>query len=735
MPIWTGAVDNNWGTAGNWAIDGLGNTGVPTASTDAIFNSGSAVNCTVNASARVCRDLITTGYTGTITFGFQVTTARDVVIGSGTGITGTATDFIIMTGTGNLDVPVAYVLPRLTVNTTATITLIRSTEITVLRRTLAGTGTITAGSAMTITVNNGSYTHTNGTIAFAANVTLNFTGTSTINSTTMTGSMTLVSGTLTMTGTCTFGAGTVNLSAGTFVAGTSTYAASATQTLITGTNSFNNFIFGNATLSLTISSNLVINNNLGGSGTLVATIVGVFDIIVGNAITGNINVTTTNRKIILTGSSGQAAFLFSGQVFTFTNTTVEIDCGANTFSTSLTNNGQVNINTNSSLNYISGVLASFLDLQITGVGSINMGTSQVGGASPWRSLTTFGVLTINSELSCRDIIPQGGTFTASAVQRINFSRNITGAPNTQNLVNIELNCLNGFDTGTANSIINGVSGINRFIINKSPNTLFVNNAITFTNINVDYVSGFINQTANVTFNNCTLNLNGAIFNGQVTCTNTNTLISLLEVSGTLITGTSCRFAGTAGFRTNVLNISNNTILEAGITYSVYGNLTMIGTLAARRDLRSSQQAVFVGTANGTTLTRSSGAVPTVGMTLGGNLNTAIPTGLANLLPNRPVINGGSDPNFTLNLAVTPTTGTVTLIAGNKAILILENNPTSSQNVAYVTCQDIDSSAGKTILAFGSVNDSAGVALPNIYRTLNWGELIAPSISEGNAFIG
>ena len=723
----------DWGTAANWSLSsgGPANGAVPLVTDDVIFDDNSG-NCSV-VGTRVCRDLTTTSYTNTITITFLTNQGLDVnrnlTLGSSTIIAGTG--YLSMSSaSGILDLPVGYVLSNLNVISSGTITLVRSVTITTLRRTLSGTATILPQSgSMTITINNGLHLHANnGVINFGANVTLLYTGNTTIDNIIVGGNITLVSGTLSMIGNCRFGVGTVNLSAGTLNAGTSTYTLNAaTHTLITGTNSLWNLAGGATTL--TISSNLNILNLLSAS----MTTVGAFDIIVSNTIGGtNVTITTPNRKIILTGSSGQAGISLNGVIFNFISTTVEIDCGPNTFSTSLTNNGQVNINTNSSLNYISGVLASFLDLQITGVGSINMGTSQVGGVSPWRSILVFGTLTINSELSFRDITPAGGTFTASTVQRINFSRNITGAPNTQNLVNIELNCLNGFDTGTANSIINGVSGINRFIINKSSNTLFVNNAITFTNINVDYVSGIINQTANVTFNNCTLNLNGAIFNGQVTCTNTNTLISLLEVSGTLITGTSCRFAGTAGFRTNVLNISNNTILEAGITYSVYGNLTMIGTAAARRDLRSSQQAVFVGTASGTTLTRSSGAVPTVGMTLGGNLNTAIPTGLGNLLPNRPVINGGVNPNFTLDLSVTPTTGNVTLIAGNKAILILENSGT--QNVVYVTCQDIDSSTGNTILAFGSVNDNAGVTLPNIYRTLNWGELVAPRFSNVDTFI-
>lgn len=69
MPIFTGAVNSNWGTAGNW------DTGVlPSATgagTDAIFNASSP-NCTVNITTAVCRNLNFTGYTNTITMTNQI---------------------------------------------------------------------------------------------------------------------------------------------------------------------------------------------------------------------------------------------------------------------------------------------------------------------------------------------------------------------------------------------------------------------------------------------------------------------------------------------------------------------------------------------------------------------------------------------------------------------------------------------------------------------------------------
>jgi hypothetical protein len=73
MPIFTGAVNSNWGTAGNW------DTGVLPSATgagsDAIFNASSP-NCTVNITTAVCRNLNFTGYTNTITM------TNTIIVGS-----------------------------------------------------------------------------------------------------------------------------------------------------------------------------------------------------------------------------------------------------------------------------------------------------------------------------------------------------------------------------------------------------------------------------------------------------------------------------------------------------------------------------------------------------------------------------------------------------------------------------------------------------------------------------
>ena len=107
-----------------------------------------------------------------------------------------------------------------------------------------------------------------------------------------------------------------------------------------------------------------------------------------------------------------------------------------------------------------------------------------------------------------------------------------------------------------------------------------------------------------------------------------------------------------------------------------------------------------------------------------------PAGFAALFPNRPVVNGGTDPNFTIDLNVTPSVGPISMRAGYKAVFILENNGVATQNVAYTTCQDIDSSLGQPILSFASNNDDQTTNV-SLYRTINWGSLDPPPVQGRN----
>jgi hypothetical protein len=114
-------------------------------------------------------------------------------------------------------------------------------------------------------------------------------------------------------------------------------------------------------------------------------------------------------------------------------------------------------------------------------------------------------------------------------------------------------------------------------------------------------------------------------------------------------------------------------------------------------------------------------------------NAPIPTGFGGLLPARPQITGGVDPNFTLDLAVSPSTGSINLLALFMCKFTGLNNGTSSQELAYNRTSGLDSSEGLTQLSFGSFNDTVGEPNPSLFLTLNWGPLVAPSQSQYSTF--
>jgi len=92
------------------------------------------------------------------------------------------------------------------------------------------------------------------------------------------------------------------------------------------------------------------------------------------------------------------------------------------------------------------------------------------------------------------------------------------------------------------------------------------------------------------------------------------------------------------------------------------------------------------------------------------------------------------PTFTISPSATTVIGTsFSMRAGYKAKFTLTNG-TGTQNVAYTTTQDIDSSGGITILSFGSNGDDINNSTISLFRTLNWGPLTASSGSSYFTFV-
>jgi hypothetical protein len=195
MPIFTGAVNSNWGTAGNWDTGVLPSATL--AGTDAIFNASSP-NCTVNV-AGVCRNLNFTGYTNTITMTNSITVGstssanpnHTVTLSSTMGISSTGT--IQTRANGNTSLrsngrtwPNAFGIANVAVASNPTVTLLDNW-------TISGNLFIAPGGAPVVTFS-GAFT-----INAGASVTISAAGnTSSINATA--GSLS----TIRMTGTGTF---------------------------------------------------------------------------------------------------------------------------------------------------------------------------------------------------------------------------------------------------------------------------------------------------------------------------------------------------------------------------------------------------------------------------------------------------------------------------------------------------------------------------------------------------
>ncbi len=152
-----GGIDNNWNTAQNWSGDTM-----PTASDDAVFDTTSTKNATINSAPSVNSITIASGYTGIITQAAGV----GVTVGTG-GFSKAGGTF-----TGN---NASITISGSFSNTSGTFT--------------STSGTLTIGGSF---ANNGTFTHNNGTAAFNSTTSGNtlsgtMTGTSSFNKVTFNG--------------------------------------------------------------------------------------------------------------------------------------------------------------------------------------------------------------------------------------------------------------------------------------------------------------------------------------------------------------------------------------------------------------------------------------------------------------------------------------------------------------------------------------------------------------------
>ena len=613
----TNPTNNNWNQANNWSTvssTSATNTGTfPSSSTlDPVIFDASSVGVTVNVLSN-CTSITTTGFNGTITLNADLTIATNHVIGATTAFAGSS--FYCANGTGSITSN-SVSFPNFKLNrSSANFTLTLNDILNVVNITQDSNSATTNGFSVTVT----------GSMGFASNSVLSYSGTTVYN---LTGT-----GNLGIAGTSPFYACTVNINtSGTitfltnlnFTGGTLTYTAG---TVVTTGNTFQLNGTNTVTSKNVGTGNEISFNNVtaGTAGASLTTTLGSDMRVLGNFTVSNFNGYSFNGNTIYVAGN-------------ITNTTTVVNAGTSVMEMYGSSNATIS----------AGILSRSLTI------------NKSSGAT----VTLLGSLTFGAT---------GGSLTMNTA--INYTTNST----TVTLV------------GT---------------------TLTINNPIG---------SSFFNLTVPT---NQVLTLSGAS----------------TPISSTLLCSGNATFAGAYGWAaTNFTHAGAafTCTLQAGNTYTVNGVLTMIGTAASRAVLQSSDAvavtASIASSSNQLVVTAGTLTAPAAGYVLG-STSTALPIALNNLLPDRPTIASGAASPYTLVSSIGATalaSGSYTL--GKKAILIVTNG-TGSTSIAYVTIRDIDSNGGITVLAFGSYSDAIGQPSANIFRTLNWGPLVAPSGSVYYTFV-
>jgi len=345
MPTWTGGgADNNWSTTGNW------DTGViPAVGTDAIFDGVTGANpnknCTVNAAIRSCANFNTTGYTGTITFNFDVEVNGNVTLGAGMGFGGTGAINIRFTAnsqTRTLDVATGLTVPRLAFGsglalTGSTISLTRSTTVTNLNNNNGTGSTFTISGAFTLTLSNGSFTHTStGATILSSTTTFEFSGTCTLTSVRFGGGTikTLTGASLTVTGSWSYNiaAGTIDFSLGSVNFGTTNFQQNANLTLNFPASVGSFYDYGGGLVTLTLQSDVTVSRDYVITGGSAGHIInGSFKFIVQRNASINAGATISGTATIsFEGTANNGAIVITGTV-TFSIATLNIQKSTATF--------------------------------------------------------------------------------------------------------------------------------------------------------------------------------------------------------------------------------------------------------------------------------------------------------------------------------------------------------------------------------------------------------------------
>lgn len=774
--IWTGAVSSDWVIPNNWSpnTSAAGPTTGDTVTVPALTPS-----LTVTANRTILSITFQTGYANTFTIANGVTLN---VSGTGASITliggmtyNQTTTGVLSTISGTTAVTINFngvTIPRLSCGfnagaLTQTVT-INGTNPTVQNLTISNGpavgSTSLANNALTIT---SSLNLTNGTTTGLGGVAFNIGGGGivdiTITNNTRIGSgFTVLAGTtLRMQSTLLISGGTITFNAGSFLTHnnyTLSFATASTTLNSPGINWYNvTYEPGGNSITLTLLSDLNVSNNLTTNITTVNSIIG-------SGVTRNINI------------QGNFSLQSGGAQLTMTNTIVNLlgtgildaASGYSIFNTTININGTGSYTIGSSTRNFLALNTTNLNLVGTSVATVNTGhllrilisstlstNNTITGANIGGSQIIWNDLTLTS----------GATSTLTLAYNTTFIGNLTTG--TTNIATINAGVGTGklllqgnFSPSTGNSI-GGTSTIeftgsnsqtwnstiavqNNITINKSGGAVTLSGTInwgaTGRTLLLSSGSSTINSgTSTVTIpTNQSVTISNMIFNNLTLNTGvTVTQNALNTINSTLLLSGNATFAGTAGFTTNNFTHGGagfTCTLQAGITYNVTGLFAMIGTSTSRAVLQSNDVQNVQVTINALSdqMVLNTGTIPnpSTGYVLGSRAFTdVLPAVLNALLPDRPTILSGTANPYTLTAPIggTAVPSSLLLQLGKKAFFNVTAG-TGSTFVAYAATRDIDSSGGIEIQAAQSYSDAIGQPSANLFRTINWRPLIAPSSS-------
>jgi hypothetical protein len=638
MSTWTGAVSTDWNNALNWGAGGIG-IGVPSPTVDAIFDASSSLPCTTGATTRSCRNLITTGYAGTLTIGTTPTANLNVV---GTTITfGTNPNHLDPTGSQGL----------ISINTNGTTITSASSSVIVPGITNSGSsntfnlvGTISvkrfapAGSALFIAAAASTFIDivTGGSVqgggGVGTNVTLRINGSCTVNAAGFVTRGNFVlnsSSTLTMNGPLTFSNTTTattlfDCSAGILIPGTQLFTISlgsvGIMSINLGTNSLYDLSYSGFSNVLTLLSNINITRNLTVSGN--PRISGAFNITVGGNLTGgSLIAVTTGQKLILTGAGSGGTVTVTSFSFGATGTnnyTLEINCLSNNVIFTGLSGTQGDVTASAIVNYLAtntGTLTTTSHIWSYGLAILTINMNGVAGPTKsWGVIRNSGgvarAMALLSNVFCQTLGDATQT-TGTSNGDIFLS---SGGPYYLGILGNAEKINNISSTSTAELRFVGSTSAT-FTTANPANTMAIDIRTDKTGVaNVTFPAVFnwgaankilnLNSTANFSTNSTTLTLAGTpltILNASnsqfwnlTTAAGTQTInintTPLVILNNLTITGTNTTFAGTAGWTCGNLlcSVSNAFItLQSLITYTTTTSVNMLGSNAQRILMRSS----------------------------------------------------------------------------------------------------------------------------------------------------